>query len=171
MVTLRCTQKLLRRLKGATQSLDTAPTTKLGDWYLNILFYRPQHLLLCASERTLLPVLLPARDLGTVAPRLCQALGEVLSALEIPQPMIAAELREMESCIFGPTANRQVLGSMNDFAHMMAWRRYAGQEGDLLQMALDLAKSPCSPLRHNSPDRATRQVFWGDQPQARPLFN
>jgi len=171
MVTLRCTQKLLRRIKESAPLPTAPPTTKLGDWYLNILFVRPQHLLLCASERTLLPVLLPARDPGTLAPRLRQALSEVLGALEIPAPMIAAELREMESRAFGPTANRQVMGSMNDFAHMMAWRRAAGQESDLLQMALDLARSPCSPLRYNSPDRTTQQVFWGGDPKPRPSFN
>lgn len=164
MVTLRCTQKLLHRLKETLPALAAPATTKLGDWYLNILFTRPYHLLLCTSERTLLPVLLPARDLDTLAVRLRQGLSEVLTALDIPQPMIIAELREMASCAFGPTASRQVLGSMNDFAHMMAWRRQAGQESDLLQMALDLAESPCSPLRYNSPDRATRQVFWGDGP-------
>lgn len=171
MVTLRCTQKLLRRIKDPAPLSPTPPTTKLGDWYLNILFIRPQHLLLCTSERTLLPVLLPARDLSTLVPRLRQALSEVLAALEIPGPMITAELHEMESCTFGPTASRQVLGVMNDFAHMLAWRCATGREAPLLEMALKLAESPCSPLHHKSPDRATGQVFWCGQPPAGPSLS
>lgn len=53
MVTLRCTQKLLRRLKDLPQAPAAPPTTRLGDWYVNILFIRPCHLLLCVSEHTL----------------------------------------------------------------------------------------------------------------------
>lgn len=164
MVTLRCTQKLRRRLKAVPELSATPPTTRLGDWYINILFTRPRHLLLCVSERTLLPVLLPARQLESLPSRLRQGISEVLAALSVPQRMIAAELREMEPCAFGPTASRQVLGSMNDFVTMMAWRSQAGQECDLLQMALDLSESPCSPLGHTSPDRATQQAFWAGMP-------
>lgn len=167
MVTFRCTQKLLRRLKDLPQTPVAPPTTRLGDWYVNILFTRPRHLLLYASERTLLPVLLPARDLKTLAVRLRQGLSEVLTALSIPPPMIAAELRQMEPCAFGPTASRQVLGAMNDFANLMAWRHDGDQDFDLLDMALRLAETPCSPLDHNSPDRATQQAFWASAPLSR----
>lgn len=171
MVTLRCTQKLLRRLKGSPQTSAVPPTTRLGDWYVNILFSRPRHLLLCVSERTLLPVLVPARDLGTLALRLRQGLNEVLAALGIPPPVITAELLQMAAYAFGPTASRQVLGSMNDFAKMMAWRHEADQDFDLLDMALRLAESPCSPLGYTSPDRVTQQVFWGGSPASSTPIN
>jgi hypothetical protein len=38
MVVLRCTQKLLVRLKRTAVSADTESTTLLGDWYGNIAF-------------------------------------------------------------------------------------------------------------------------------------
>jgi hypothetical protein len=38
MVTLRCTQKLLRRISEPLLEKNEQPTTLLGDWYANILF-------------------------------------------------------------------------------------------------------------------------------------
>ena len=32
------------------------PTTRLGDWYANLLFTKSQHLIVCVSERSLLPI-------------------------------------------------------------------------------------------------------------------
>lgn len=36
--TLRCTAKLLRRLRAAPIAATAAPTTTLGDWYANLLY-------------------------------------------------------------------------------------------------------------------------------------
>lgn len=52
MLTLRCTQKLMRRLKVPTKVGTHAPTTVLGDWYANLIYARPQQLVLCMNERS-----------------------------------------------------------------------------------------------------------------------
>ena len=63
MVVLRCTQKLLVRLKQVGDLPPVESTTRLGDWYGNILrIGRRQHLLFI-SERSRLPVVLPIREL------------------------------------------------------------------------------------------------------------
>jgi len=49
--TLRCTAKLLTRLKAQLTAVPTAPSTWLGEWYANLLFTRPAWLVLCLSER------------------------------------------------------------------------------------------------------------------------
>ena len=71
MVVLRCTQKLLVRLKQVGDLPPVESTTRLGDWYGNILWIgRCQHLLFI-SERSRLPVLIPIREakpLSTVLP-------------------------------------------------------------------------------------------------------
>jgi hypothetical protein len=62
MLVLRCTQKLLARLKQADHLPVVESTTRLGDWYGNILqLGRRQHLLFI-SERSRLPVVLPIRE-------------------------------------------------------------------------------------------------------------
>jgi hypothetical protein len=62
MVVLRCTQKLLVRLKRADVSLGEESTTRLGDWYGNILRIGRQQHLLFISEHSRLPVIIPIRE-------------------------------------------------------------------------------------------------------------
>jgi hypothetical protein len=48
-----------RRLGGTTASGADRSTTRLGDWYVNVLFFKPQ-VALFVGEATLLPVLTPS---------------------------------------------------------------------------------------------------------------
>ena len=157
MVTVRCTQKLLRRLRHTEET--HAGTTVLGDWYANILFSRPQQLVLCVSERTLLPIVLPAKRVETLAPRLAAAVGEVLFRLGIGPGLIEREQDEMRTFVYGRTQNRRVLGSLNDFMFMLAHYRQAWPAETLIAHSLHLAQTPCTPVGHSSPDRVTSELF------------
>jgi len=157
LFTLRCTRKLLDRISEPVGD-GFPPTTRLGDWYANLLFARPQHLVLAVSERTLLPMLIPSRPLSTLGERFPIIVGEVLRRLEIPQAEIDAERREMAEVPIGKTANRRVLGVLNEFALAL---QYAAPGRSLIELALWLAETPCGPIAMNSPDRATRELFAG----------
>lgn len=157
MVTIRCTQKLLRRLDLSEK--PTAPTTVLGDWYANILFSRPHQLVLCVSERSLLPVVLPAKETQTLAPRLALAAGHALQRLGVAQSLIERELIEMRSFAYGRTQNRRVLGSLNDLMFQLSWYIHHRPEKSLLEHSLHLAETPCTPIGHDSPDRVTVGLF------------
>lgn len=157
MFTLRCTRKLLARIRQPVAPAPPPPTTRLGDWYANILFTPGGHLVLCVGERTLLPVVVPAREMATLVPRFRSAVAEVLRAMAIPQRDVDAEEREMAAVVFAPTANRQVLGSMTDFAYLLD--AYREPPASLLEASLKLAEAPCSPLGMESPRRATMQLF------------
>jgi hypothetical protein len=61
MFTMRLTTKLLKRVAVVVDESPPPPTTRLGDWYGNILFVRPAQLVLFVNERTLLPVPVPAK--------------------------------------------------------------------------------------------------------------
>jgi hypothetical protein len=147
--TLRCTAKLLKRLGGPNETSPAAPSTQLGDWYAHLLFTRPQ-LVLCMSERTLLPVLIPARDASALVPRLREGAVTMLRSLGMPEAAVAAEESAMAQAVIGRTASRQVLGSINDFVWMLD--SYPGH-GTLLDVSLHLAETPCGPLQMNSPGR------------------
>jgi hypothetical protein len=114
MVTLRSTQKLLRRVGVSPKIAVTPPTTVLGDWYGNLLYSRPQQLVVCINERSLLLVLLPARDLKNIGPRLRASVISLLARIGIREASLEAEARAMETFAFGPTANRRVLGCLNE---------------------------------------------------------
>src|SRR5207253_1635121 len=74
MVVLRCTRKLLRRLRKTPAEDAPTSSTLLGDWYANVLFVYRKPIILAVSARTLLPVLIPARDPASLGPRLAAAL-------------------------------------------------------------------------------------------------
>ena len=155
MVVLRCTQTLLRRLHQTPAEDAPGSSTVLGDWYANIPWVYRKPLVLAVSARTLLPVLVPARDPASLGPRLAAALGHVLAALRIPAHRVEEEQRHMAQIAFARTISRQILGTMNDFDRMLD--PAPGQS--LISAALQLAESPCGPIGMESPDRVTVNLF------------
>jgi hypothetical protein len=155
--TLRCTRSLLKRLKVAPDPSPPASTNRLGDWYANLLYTKPQQLILCVSERTLLPVVIIAKGSEPVAVRFAAGVAKTLRAIGIPDPAVDAELAAMAGATISTTASRQVLGSMNDFASLL--EAYLAH-GDKLELtALKLADAPCSPIGMNSPKEATIELL------------
>lgn len=159
MFTLRCTQKLLRRTPWESSGSDAPPTTVLGDWYANLIICRPQHLVLAVSERTLLPVLVPAKDAKGLPGRVTSAVEDTLATLGVDEAAIRRELQEMQAWRFGKTANRRVLGSMNDLIFQLGYQLAAHPERSLLDHGLALAETPCGPLEYGSPRMATEARF------------
>ena len=159
MFNLHCTQKLLDRIKPVVQTPGQS-TTHLGDWYATVLFWKPQ-LALLVNERTLLPVVMPLAPASTLAQRFPEALSKVLNALGTDESKIKAELSEMTEQVFAKTANRSVLGVMNQFAYQAEGYRQHFGIVDPLSLSLKLADTPCSPLYKTAicPDLAVRDLF------------
>jgi hypothetical protein len=159
MTTLRCTKKLLRRLRVPDESAAAPPTTVLGDWYANILFSRPQQLVLCVSERTLLAVVILAKELDTLPLRLAAGLREILTRIGVSQEPIEIETREMAQFAYGPTQSKRVLGSMNDFMFELSWLLDDRPGLSLLEISVQIAETPCSPLSYKNPKEFTLELF------------
>jgi hypothetical protein len=160
MVVLRCTQKLLVRLKPAGDLPPVESTTRLGDWYGNILTIRRRQHLLFISERSRLPVVLPigeAKRLGAVFP---DAVCERLAIVGVAAADIADERARMSEMAFGRTRSRSLLGTMSDFAFMAQQGNMnrAGPESPDELMRF-LAQTPILPLDGASPIELTRGAF------------
>ena len=160
MVVLRCTQKLLVRLKQVGDLPAVESTTRLGDWYGNILrIGRRQHLLFI-SERSRLPVVLPiseAKRLGTVFP---DAVCEVLAIVGVAAADIARERFAMSELAFGRTRNRSLLGTLNDFAFMAQQGNVNRTEPESPEELMQfLAQTPILPLNGASPIELTHAAF------------
>ena len=123
MLTLRCTRRLLRRAGVSGKAETVPPTTVLGDWYANLIVARPQQLALCINERSLLVVILPARDFKNVAPRFRAQVVSLLARIGVPVSAIASEEVAMSEFRFGPTANRKVVGCLNQAAMVLSHER------------------------------------------------
>lgn len=117
MLIVRATKKLLRLAGPSTAADQDRGTTLLGPWYATVLFWRPRVVLL-VNEMTLLPVLLPLAPAATLTTRIAEQVATVLSAHHVPAAILDQERRHMTSCQLGNTANRSVVGVMNEFAHL-----------------------------------------------------
>lgn len=70
MIVVRATAKLLKKLRSDTEENPPNSTGILGDWYCNIAIIQKQHLIICVSQKTLLPIILPAKDPASFPKRL-----------------------------------------------------------------------------------------------------
>jgi hypothetical protein len=137
MFTLRCTPKLLKRL-GLKGPLEAPPAdTALGDWYANVFYLERRPLILATSEKSLLSVVLPARDLDGIQSHLMNAVRETLLRIGAPRPSVDRELHLMAEMAYGSTRSKSVLGSMNDFIATMKFTAHVRREWTLEDWADD----------------------------------
>jgi len=151
---VRATKKLLRLAGPSNAQDDDRGTTSLGPWYATVLFWRPRIVLL-VNEATLLPVLLPMAPTATLTSRIAEEISTVLSAHHAPETFIDQERQHMQTAQLGVTANRSVVGVMTEFARLAEIHHHDDPTVDLVELAVRLAATPCSPLygRNVSPDR------------------
>ena len=159
MYTIHATKKLLDRVKQPVELPVEEPSTAFGNWYATVLFWKPQ-VALFVNERTLLPVFLPLAPAAKLAGRLPDQLGRVLDGLGVPLEFVLQEVGAMSEASYAKTSNHSVVGSMNDFAFMADVARAHGQGDDLVALSVDLADTPCGPLRkgHGFPDREVEAI-------------
>jgi hypothetical protein len=144
VVTLRATQKVLKRLPPVSAD-DDLPDTALGDWYVNRLVVDRQPLLLLVSSRSLLAIIEPARNLRELPERLPNLVAQRLKRLGVEGALIEREAMAMHPVRVGPTRDRSVLGTLVDFARTIPvflpvndW-----QLDDLRLVESRLAETPC----------------------------
>lgn len=174
MLSLCCTRVVRARLRldeGLPQT--PASTGALGNGVVHLVRFGRDQVVRATSERSLLTVLLPARDLrAKLAPHLREALAGLLDALRIPRESIRCEIAEMEPVCYGPATNRRVLGSMNEFAFQASVHGVRGQER-LLEISRHLAGTPMSAIGEKSghlgfPDQVARDLLSAHRAWRRP---
>ena len=164
MITLCCTQKLLRRLRIAKPEAEgVLPTNALGNWYANLIQVGRVQMVMATSERSLLTVLMPAADLRkSLVPNLCQAVDLLLRELGVDPLRVAAEVEAMREVRIGRTVSRSVLGSMNDLSRLLEWDVRDGRPP--MEIMLRLAEVPMTGVvlkdgSHGFPEDATRMLL------------
>jgi hypothetical protein len=78
----------------------------------------PRSPLICVSERTFLPVVVPRSRASDFPRALADALALLLEQLEIPRALIEEERLAMGEWSWAKTENRSVLGVMNDHSNL-----------------------------------------------------
>ena len=159
MYSICCTRKLLDRGTPQPGAVTTEPTTVLGNWYANLVISRPQHLVVCISERTLLPVIVPAKDIQRLPDRIAAAVAEILTEIGIAKEDVDAEISEIQTANFSKTANRRLLGSLNDFIFHLQHGAAMHPELTLRERTLRLARMPCAVIDFAYPSEAALAAF------------
>lgn len=164
MVILRPTRKLQKSLPPAGNG-DAVSETALGDWYVNRLVVDRRPLLLLVSSRSLLPILIPAREVRSLPKRLADLVGARLNRMEIADHLIARETQAMSPVLVRKTSDRSVLGILVDFAKSIPYYLEVGiWDENALPLVEDLlAKTPCYAGRRFEevvfPDRKTSELL------------
>jgi hypothetical protein len=160
MVVLRCTRRLLARLKRGDHLSDDGSTTRLGDWYGNVLQLGHHQYLMFVSEQTRLPVIIPIREARHLATAFPDTVCAVLGAVGVPAADVAEERARMSKIAFGRTRNRSLLGTMTDYAimarHVDVRRAEPETPEELMQF---LARTPILPLNGDRPIDLTLAAF------------
>src|SRR5688572_21138900 len=144
MVILRRTAKLRAALPEIVRPSSTSDTA-LGDWYVNRIFVDRRPLLILISSRSLLPILVPARDVRGLPDRLAEIVAKRLEQLQIPSHAIEAEVGAMTPVVVARTEDRSVVGIMVDFAKAVPfYLEPQGWDESTLPFVEDrLAETPC----------------------------
>jgi hypothetical protein len=158
---IRPTQALLKRLGVRVPGAEAVEaTTALGDWFVRTHNVGHQRLLLCTSSRSLLTILIPARDLPGLGDRVRIAAGELLFALGAPADQINRELEEMRHYTLRSSKDRSVIGSMTDMAYLADGYLQDGSSPEhLVVVGMKLAQAPCRPLSYESPQRVALELL------------
>jgi hypothetical protein len=133
----------------------------LGDWYAHLLTIERQPLVLAVSEKTLLAVALPARDLKNLARHFRHALRERLGRLGVPSDAIDRELSLLDPLAYAPTRSRSVLGSLNELIFQAKARAAhpLRERWTLTSIEDELGETPMSPLGIRYPIDAALELL------------
>ena len=150
MLSLCCTKVVRERLRLPAQlPAPVQPSTRLGNWYVHLARFGRQQIVLATSERSLLTVLLPARQLReNIEFNFQAAVTELLTALRVPQHTVSREVAAMHPLSFAAASNRRVIGSINEFVWQL--ENYMRRTSDPLSLSLELSDTPMSAIGSKS---------------------
>lgn len=107
------------------------------------------------SERSLLPVFVKVKDRSSFIIRFQEQVRSVLECIGVPPDAIKRETHEMAQVALGATVSRTVLGSLNDLALLSRFAIEGRSHLDLTSLAVEIADTPCSPIKYESPRSMT----------------
>ncbi|WP_377155062.1 DUF6933 domain-containing protein [Roseateles sp. UC29_93] len=155
MFTFRCTRKLLDRIKVEPKPEPVSPQRILGDWYAHLVHVGQVQIVLAVSERTLLPVVLPAG--GTVhRSEVHRGAGTRAGARGGARRRSGRRVRRHAAM-----GCRQAGAS---WGRSTTWRISFNSRRPTLQIdrcwsTLSLARTPLKLIEYEVPDRATVAAF------------
>jgi hypothetical protein len=165
---IHCTQKLLKELGNPPLETPAPETpTSLGNWYANLLRIDRRKCLLFTNEKTLYSFLIPKvlkENLKNLQDEFLINLNLNLQAEGFSIEVINSVMQEYGEIGFAKTANKRVLGSMNEFA--FEYDFIIKREGGLnnvnsLGVNKQINRTPMSPLKYGYPVDGLKNLLVG----------
>jgi hypothetical protein len=149
----------MRRLGVPPKAPTSPPTTALGDWYADLIYTRPEQLVLCMNERSLLVVLIGAREGKLLPERFRQSVLALLRRIGVPSERIKEEADAMGEIGLGPTANRRVLGCMREAAFALSLELESPRFGTVEEIEDYLSENIYSTTKYRRPGELAVELF------------
>jgi len=162
MITLRLTYKLQKLLDIALTEQLKPTTSKLGDWYANLVPTFSGDLIVFVNEKTLLSVAIPIWESDRLLSLFHIRVVNLLGMIGIQSKSIEYELNQYNHIQFGKTRSRSVLGSMNDFAYhyqVMAEDAENKEDLSLSNAEYKLSQMPCKPIDYRAPSDVAKELL------------
>lgn len=166
MILIRCTQRLLKNVPLPLPKPPPSPIRPLAEWYANAipLPFPGRWVVMFTSADSLLTVVAPGRSLGTALPTFRRRLPALLRRIGIPAESITELSNSLTEVAIGRTANRSVLGSMNELAFLIKTIMLdaAGfDDVDLDRLEINLSEVPMGALRYAYPREVAADLLAG----------
>jgi hypothetical protein len=167
---------VLRPVKALNNSLPLsnisapASTTALGDWYAKRVVVDRKPLVVLVSSKSLLAIVISARDLRSLPDRLPELVASRLRRHDVDRRLIEREVAAMSPVVIAPTADRSVIGIMIQIANELPAHLEIGawDESTLPIVEAQIAQTPWHAGRRQDeviwPDRAIHDLLlkrWG----------
>jgi hypothetical protein len=160
MIVFRCTQKLAKKFRFSLEKdIETVSENVLGDWYFNYFTFDRKYYLIGLSEKSLLSVIVAAKDFKTFPMRFIESLRIILQTIGINKSQIENEISAMENIIFTKTKSKVALGCQNDCIQMIRHRMSYQSGESLLEYSLYLGRVPFKPLKYSFATEVTKMCF------------
>jgi hypothetical protein len=102
---------------------------------------------------------MPLAPASTLSARFPGDLAAVLGRHGVNPAAIEREMAAMADVAFTKTANRSVVGIMNEFSFLAEGYREYLETADLMILSMRLVDTPCSPIKYNSPARLIKEIL------------
>lgn len=167
MKTIHCTQKLLKEITTPVQDLkDIIPDNSgLGNWYGNLFRFNRRKCLIFTSELTLYTFFVygvKKHDIETLPDLFRENLKMNLKQSGIEHHIIDQITAEYNGISFCKTANRSVLGSMNDFIRLFTYRIEDAEEvteQEIMRANMETNNTPMSAIKAVFPIYALQELI------------
>ena len=146
---LRCGHSLLQRVKTPLEDMSSSGT--LGDWYARAIFAKPQQLVLCTNEVSLLSVVMPLAPASSLPERFVVAASRRVRQIRAPSELLAREVAHLRDVRIGKAVSRSVISTMNQITYSLKGWVYGGGSGNLEELGLFLSDIPFTSISKTWP--------------------